>query len=90
MDFSAEWISWLQWPAMVLSVAAAWLVGSTHAGRRKLGFWVFLASNVLWVAWGLHDGAMALIGLQLALALLNIRGLRKNERVEQSGAEQPG
>jgi hypothetical protein len=90
MDFSAEWISWLQWPAMVASVLAAWLVGSTHAGRRKLGFWVFLASNVLWVAWGLHDGASALIGLQVALGLLNIRGLRKNERVEAQGAEQPG
>ena len=90
MDFSSEWLSSLQWPAMLLSVLAAWLVGSTHAGRRKIGFWVFLASNVLWVAWGLHDGAMALIGLQLALAVLNIRGMRKNERVQAHGVEQPG
>jgi hypothetical protein len=87
VSFSAEWISWLQWPAMVASVLAAWLVASTHAGRRKIGFWVFLASNVLWVAWGLHDGAWALIALQVVLALMNVRGVRKNERLESRHEE---
>jgi hypothetical protein len=79
MDFSAEWMAWLQWPAMVASVLAAWLVASTHAGRRKVGFWVFLASNVLWVLWGVHDGARALIALQVVLAIMNVRGVRKND-----------
>ena len=84
MDFlGAEWVAWLQWPAMVASVLAAWLVASTHAGRRKVGFWVFLASNLLWVAWGLHDGAMALIALQVVLAAMNVRGVRKNERAQE-------
>ena len=82
MDFSADWIEWLQWPAMAASVLAAWLVASTHAGRRKAGFWVFLASNALWTVWGLHDGAHALIALQFALAALNIRGVRKNEHAQ--------
>lgn len=82
MDFSADWVAWLQWPAMVASVLAAWLVASTNAGRRKVGFWVFLASNVLWVAWGLHDDAWALIALQVILAAMNVRGVRKNEREE--------
>lgn len=80
--FSASWIALLQWPAMAASVLAAWLVASTHAGRREAGFWVFLASNGLWVAWGLHDTAWALIALQVALAILNIRGVRKNEQLE--------
>ena len=83
MELSAEWIGWLQWPAMVASVLAAWLVASTHAGRRKIGFWVFLGSNVLWVLWGLHDGAFALIALQVVLAAMNVRGVRKNEKAEQ-------
>lgn len=86
MDLSADWIGWLQWPAMVASVLAAWLVASTHAGRRKLGFWVFLASNVLWTVWGLHEQAWALIALQFALAALNIRGVRKNERAQDQPA----
>ena len=69
----------VQWPAMVVTVLAAWLVGSQAKRRRQAGFWCFLLSNVLWVAWGWHDGAYALIALQFALAALNIRGARKNE-----------
>jgi hypothetical protein len=34
---------------------------------------------VLWIVWGWHDQAYALIALQLALAGLNIRGAYKNE-----------
>jgi hypothetical protein len=69
----------LQWPAMVATVAGAWLVASRSPHKRAVGFWVFLASNVLWVAWGWHDRAWALVGLQFFLAALNIRGVRKNE-----------
>ena len=69
----------LQWPAFVASVAAAWLVASNNKGRRNAGFWVFLGSNVLWVIWGVHTQAVALIALQVCLAALNIRGLFKTE-----------
>ena len=43
------------------------------------GFWLFLLSNVLWVIWGWHAQAYALIVLQLCLAALNVRGARKND-----------
>ena len=69
----------VQWPAMVVTVAAAYLVASRSAHRRAAGFWCFLASNVLWVVWGFHDRAWALVGLQFCLAALNIRGVFKNE-----------
>jgi hypothetical protein len=69
----------LQWPAMAVTVLAAWLVASRSAHKRAVGFWAFLASNVLWVAWGVHDHAYALVGLQFCLAALNIRGVYKNE-----------
>lgn len=75
-----EWLSWLQWPAFAASLAAAWLVGSNNQRRRNIGFWVFLLSNVLWIAWGWHTQAWALIALQIGLALLNVRGLRKTEQ----------
>jgi hypothetical protein len=68
-----------QWPAMAATVLAAWLVASRSPRRRAAGFWVFLASNGLWVVWGWHDGAYALIGLQFCLAALNMRGVQKNE-----------
>lgn len=70
----------LQWPAMVMTVAASWLVGSSHQARRHAGFWVFLLSNALWVVWGLYDGAPALIALQVALAAMNIRGAMKTDK----------
>jgi hypothetical protein len=69
----------VQWPAMVVTVLAAWLVASQAKARRQAGFWCFLLSNVLWVVWGWHDGAWALIVLQFALAALNIRGAYKND-----------
>lgn len=79
MDFSSDWLDLVQWPAMVATVLAAWLVASNRQGRRNAGFWVFLGSNLLWGLWGLHDGAYALIALQVALAVLNIRGVSKTE-----------
>ena len=69
----------LQWPAMMITVIAAWLVGSRAAHKRAIGFWCFLASNVVWTLWGVHDRAWALVGLQFFLAALNIRGIYKNE-----------
>jgi hypothetical protein len=74
-----DWIALMQWPAMVTTVLAAWLVGSQKKHRRNWGFRVFLLSNVLWVIWGWHDRAYALVVLQFALAAINFRGASKNE-----------
>lgn len=63
---------------MAATVIAAWLVASTARRRRQAGFWCFLVSNVLWAAWGWHDQAWALLGLQGFLAIENLRGLRNN------------
>ena len=68
----------IQWPAMVVTIAAAWFVASRSPERRKVGFWLFLVSNVLWIVWGVHSKAYALIALQIGLAFMNIRGERKN------------
>jgi hypothetical protein len=73
-----EYLDWVQWPAMIVTVAAAWLVSSTLKSRREVGFWVFMTSNILWIVWGLYADAYALIFLQLALAGMNIRGMLKN------------
>lgn len=74
-----DWIDLIQWPAFAASVLAAWLVGSKNADRRKVGFWVFLISNVLWVCWAIPAGAKAVIALQVCLAVMNIRGMKKAE-----------
>jgi len=82
-------IDWLQWPAMVVTIAAAWLVGSTAKRRRNCGFWMFILSNVLWIAWGWYAHAYALIVLQVGLAAMNIRGVRKNTLAEHEPSVPP-
>ncbi|MEO8629862.1 MAG: hypothetical protein ABI612_17425 [Betaproteobacteria bacterium] len=85
-----EHIDLLQWPAMLVTVTAAWLVGSLSKRKRSVGFWVFLLSNVLWIIWGLHDHAYALIALQVSLAALNIRGADKNDPDANSNTARAG
>ncbi len=74
-----DWVDAIQWPAMLVTVVAAWMVASQRKFKRNWGFWLFLLSNVLWIVWGWHDEAYALITLQVCLAVLNIRGVKKNE-----------
>ena len=75
----------LQWPAMITTLLAAWLVASQSRRKRSWGFWCFIVSNLLWAAWGWHDGAYALIALQVGLFVLNLRGAKKNDP-ESAGA----
>jgi hypothetical protein len=74
-----ELVDLLQWPAMAVTLYASWLIGSKQADRRIFGFVMFILSNVLWIVWGWHDEAWALIALQLGLMTMNIRGIVKNE-----------
>lgn len=68
----------LQWPAMIVTIAASYFVASNHKTRRNVGFWLFLVSNVMWVVWGFYAHAYALVVLQFGLAAMNIRGERKS------------
>lgn len=69
----------LQWPAMAVTLLASWFIASSDKRRRNWGFWIFLLSNALWIAWGWFDGAPALITLQVGLAAMNIRGAMKTD-----------
>lgn len=79
-----EFIDLLQWPAMLVSILAAWFLGSPSALKRGIGFGGMLVSNAVWAVWGWHDGAFALIALQFCLAAMNIRGLFKAEEQAQA------
>lgn len=89
-----DWLEAMQWPAMVATVIGTWLVGSRSGARRRAGFWVFLFSNVLWIAWGWQGDAYALMVLQVALVAMNVRGMRKAAKAWQdtarAGARRPG
>ena len=70
----------IQWPAMIVTIIAAWLMASNRKKRRNIGFCLFLLSNVLWTTWGINEKAWALVALQLGLAAMNIRGAMKTEK----------
>ena len=76
---SVDYVDLIQWPAMIITAAAAWLVGSQRRPKRSLGFWFFLLSNLLWIVWGWYARAYALIILQVCLAAINVRGAQKND-----------
>ncbi|HEY0062932.1 MAG TPA: hypothetical protein VGC21_12490 [Telluria sp.] len=69
----------LEWPAMLVSVAAAWWMASRRADRRVIAFWLFTIGNLMWIAWGWAEGAWGLIALNTFLMALNVRGILKNE-----------
>ncbi|MGH8685668.1 MAG: hypothetical protein ACREUM_10005 [Nitrosospira sp.] len=74
-----DYFSLLQWPAMVVNILSVWLLTSQSKDKRHWGFLLSLVSNLLWVIWGWHAQAFAVLGLQIALATLNLRGVRKTE-----------
>jgi hypothetical protein len=77
-------VDFIQWPAMAVTVAAAWGAGSHRQIRRRIGFWLFLVSNVLWVVWGWWAEAWALVVLQIFLAGMNLRGAQNNDPDESA------
>jgi hypothetical protein len=83
----SELLDALQWPAMMATLLASWMVASQHKRKRSWGFWIFIASNVLWLAWGWHTKAWALMALQLGLFVLNLRAARKNDPEQDPGPE---
>lgn len=69
----------LQWPAMAITLTAAWLVSSRSNRKRRSGFWCFVVSNVCWIVWAWFEHAYALIVMQLGLFAINVRGAQKNQ-----------
>lgn len=74
-----EFAALLEWPAMAISLAAAWWMGSRRARERVVAFALLIMGNLMWIAWGWGERAWGLIALNLGLMALNVRGIVKNE-----------
>lgn len=79
-----EYIDLIQWPAMAVTLFGAYWLASRKAGKRMVGFWLMVVSNIMWIVWGWHDEAWALVALQVGLMTLNARGIIKNEHEAQA------
>jgi len=78
-----EVLALLEWPAMAITLAAAWWMGSQRAKRRILAFSLLIVGNLLWIGWGWGESAWALIALNLGLLGLNVRGIAKNDEAKR-------
>lgn len=74
-----EFFALLEWPAMAVSLAAAWWMGSTKAKKRIVAFVLLIVGNLMWIGWGWGEAAWALIALNVGLMALNVRAIFKNE-----------
>ena len=59
-----------QWPAMIITLVAAWLVASQTQHTRSWGFWRFLVSYELWSRWAGMRTPMRSLPCNLARARL--------------------
>ena len=74
-----DFVAYLEWPAMLITLAAAWWLGSKKPEKRIFAFSLLIAGNLMWIAWGWGDDAWALIALNVGLMGLNVRAIMKNE-----------
>lgn len=66
------------------------LAGRVHPSQAaKRGFWLFILSNGLWVAWGWQSHAPALVALQICLFVMNLRGLLKADASQGKDEARP-
>jgi hypothetical protein len=49
----------LEWPAMAISLAAAWWMGSRKPGKRIVAFCMLIVGKLKWIAWGWGEDARA-------------------------------
>lgn len=73
----------LEWPAMAISLVAAYLLGSINPTKRIVAFVMLIIGNVMWIGWGCGSDAMALIALNVGLMVLNVRAIFKNEHAKE-------
>lgn len=64
------------WLGFGLGLAGAMLVALGH----RVGFWLFLASNVAWIVYAYHTGQLALLWQQTAFSLTSIIGISRSKQ----------
>ena len=62
----------ISWVACALLLVGLKLIGD----KRVLGFWIALAAEFMWIAWGAATGAMALVAMSVCISIMYIRAIR--------------
>jgi hypothetical protein len=84
-DDRVQWLlNQLQWPAALVGIVGAWLVGALARRSRRAGFWCFLVSNALWISWGVLFQHWGLVLMQAAFTVTSLRGVITNRGADVS------
>ncbi len=73
----------LQWPAAVIALAGAWMVGARTPRGRQIGFVCFLIANLMWCCVAIATGVWALLVMQAAFIVTSARGVISNREGNQ-------
>lgn len=68
-----------QYVGVFLSMVGAPLVASREAAHRRLGYGIWLVSNVFLIAWACSIYAYGLIAMQTYFTATSIKGFRVNK-----------
>jgi hypothetical protein len=71
-------VNFLDWPAMLTALIGTFILSrrAPSARMRRLAFFIYLVSNLLWLAWACHLRAYPMIIMQLGFLYTSIDGIR--------------
>ena len=67
--------SMVGWAASLTALLGAALIAMRSSRWSKWGFVAFLASNLLWISWGIHCGAWELVCQNVGFLVTSVAGI---------------
>jgi len=67
--------SMVGWAASITALIGAALIAMRSPRLSKWGFVAFLASNLLWIGWGIHCGAWELVCQNVGFLFTSVAGI---------------
>lgn len=61
----------LSWVGCALLLYGLKLIGD----KKRVGFWVALAGEALWIVWGIIGGAWALVAMSVVISVMYVRAI---------------
>jgi len=69
----------VEYSAAALSVLGAPLAASSLESRRRLGYVIWTAANIIWMNWGLYGEHYGLVCQYVFFLATSIAGIRNNK-----------
>lgn len=71
-------MTYLEYPACALSILGALLVSSRGSRQRRIGFGIWILSNLLLIAWAGNQSACGMLAMYVFFLGTSLRGWHAN------------